>query len=127
VGPGKQITVTEDTKTHIISQKLANYREADRCCPVCDDGTRIKRMQVVNVNEETGNITFGGYYWVCESNPDDTDHYQYSPGGGRRGAKPRESVHAHVPERFKPSFVMQPRGPGHVIKRGKDGKKTVIK
>jgi hypothetical protein len=32
-----------------------------------------------------------------------------------------------VPKRFKPDFVELPRGPGHVIRRGKDGSRTVIK
>ena len=119
--------MAEDTKTHYITNDLARYRETMRECPVCNNGARIVKRLRVNSNEETGNITFGGEYWVCEDHDTDTDHYQLSPGGGRRGAKPRETVGAHVPKRFKPDFVELPRGPGHVIRRGKDGSRTVIK
>ena len=120
-----------DTKTHIITRDLANYREADRTCPVCCNGTSIVKRLRVNTNEGsdsiTCNITIGGAYWVCEAHDTDWDHYQYSPGEGKRGAKPRETVGVTVPKRFQPDFVELPRTAMAVHKRNKDGAITPLK
>lgn len=118
--------MAEDTKTHSISRELANYRETMRECPVCHNGARIVKRLRVNSDEATGNITFGGEYWVCEDHDTDTDHYQLSPGGGKRGAKPRETTTAHVPKRFQPDFVELPRSAMSVHKRNSDGTRTPL-
>ncbi len=104
-----------DTKTHQISRQLADFREADRCCPVCNDGTRIVMRHRVYTDDE-GNVTgVGGTYWVCAEHDTDYDHYQYSPGGGKKGAKPRETVGASVPQRFLPPKPEVPSA--RVVKR----------
>lgn len=97
---------SSDTKTHIITRDLANYRETDRCCPICNDGTRIvKRLKVLKNDE--GNINgFGGHYWVCANHDDNWDHYNYSPGGGKN--KPRETNGATVPRQFLPPEPPKP-------------------
>lgn len=115
----------EDTKTHIISRELANYREADRCCPTCNDGTRIKQQQRWVPDEASGNPKFCGVFWVCVNHPDDTDHYQYSPGGGSRGAKPRETNGAVVPRKFLPPEPDKPRV--MVVKRQPNGHRVPLR
>jgi len=114
----------DDTKTHIISSDLARFREADRCCPACNDGTRIVKRQRVTVDKEQDTITFGGFYWVCDRYPEDYDHYQYSPGGGRNGAKPRETVGVVVPRKFMPPPPYVPSA--RVVKRNADGSHTPL-
>jgi len=116
----------DEPKTHYISRKLADYRESDRTCPMCCDGTRIKKQFKLRTDEVTGSMLFEGEWWECEKHIGNTDHYQLSPGGGEKGAKPRETVGAHVPKRFHADYVEPPRSAMSVHKRSRDGTITPL-
>lgn len=118
----------KERKTHFISEQLLDFRLADRTCPVCLNGCRIIRVLKMIEDPSTGEARpGGGAYWVCENHRNDWDHYNLSPGGGDKCTKPRESIHAYVPERLRQGYVEPGRTCGHVIKRSPDGQHTIVR
>ena len=115
-----------DTKTHVITPELLAYRERDRCCPICNDGTRIiKRPGIIKDDNRLTGVRLAGWFWVCQDNPDDYDHYNLSPGGGKLGSNPRETNGSSVPRHMLPNAEERPSGP-RVVKRDRDGNVTAL-
>lgn len=110
----------EEIKTHIITPALYDFRDSDRCCPRCNDGTRIGKRFRTYEDPETGRVYNQGCYWSCDRYPNDTDHYQLSPGGGDKCAKPRETnglaVPTPRPPNVGPSVVRRDRATGKLTK-----------
>lgn len=113
----------DDNKTSTISPELAEYR-VGKPCPTCGDYLVIM-VPRYREDPETGRISFSGHYGVCAGHSDDTDHYQLSPGGGKKGMKPRETTGSPLPRKFLPEVpgVLATR----VVKRTAAGIVAVVR
>ena len=95
-----------DNKTNIIDRKVADARVGNPC-PTCGDHLVILVNRFTE-DPETGAVKFGGQYGVCAGHADDTSHYELSPGGGKKGAKPRETAGCPIPASLRPQTADRP-------------------
>lgn len=105
----------DDTRTVIISRRLADHRVGNPC-PVCGDFLVVMVTRPGKEDDVTGQRGFGGRSGVCAGHRDDTDHYDLSPGGGKGDAKPRETRGCDVPRHLREGYMEQGRSRGHVVK-----------
>lgn len=76
-----------DKNTHSITPEQLVEREREGVCPRCNSPLAWMKPK------DDGDGNYRGGFWVCSRHRFGwADHYQLSPGGGTRNAKPRETV-----------------------------------
>lgn len=74
-------------KSRKITDAEKNLIIARGVCPVCHGHLVIKLRKWGQPDEETGKRgKFLGEYYVCAGHESDWDHFNLSPGGGKRNA-----------------------------------------